>query len=127
MEFVILGTQVVETSYSYTPTSQREKMDIETSTSCRIMRSPLHPRAIMIETSVVSKSNTGNLNFSLKTISNIELKIDMSDAEINNSCLPLVLTAVNEIMKSLTGCISAPRLEMPPIQIVIENMFGVKR
>ena len=123
LEFIILNTNVVELNYSYIQESNNGKIDIEMGTSTRILRNNSNPKMVVIETLVDAISPNTNLKFKIKTMSFIELKIDMSEAEINNKCLPLIFMAVNERVKSITGCLNAPYLELPPAQQLVENML----
>ena len=126
-DFVMIGTNIVSLNYDFVAPAPNMEIQIETSTTTKILRSNADPKKILIEAEVRSSSPSVNLTFNIKTITAIELNLDMSDAEINNKCLPLVFTAVNEKIKALTGCMNAPHLELPPVQLLVENLLYQKK
>jgi hypothetical protein len=125
IDFIILTTNIESLNYSFPSLIPNQELKVEMTTSTRTLRLDNDPKKVLIETIVVASSSNeiATLNFEIKTITAIELNLDMSDAEINNKCLPLVITAVNEKIKFITRCINAPNIELPPAQIVVKNLL----
>jgi hypothetical protein len=125
IDFIILTTNIESLNYSFPSLIPTQELKVEMTTSTRTLRLDNDPKKILIETTVTafSSNEIATLNFEMKTITAIELNLNMSDAEINNKCLPFVITAVNEKIKFITKCVGAPNIELPPAQIVVKNLL----
>lgn len=114
--FIIKTTDIIDMKYHFLNDVGPIRIEIQSSVAQTILKKPEDPNMVIIQVDVIEKSTNSNLEFSIQTLSPVELQESMTEEEIQEQVMPLVLTSVAEKIKMITGAMETPRLSLPPIQ-----------